>query len=123
MMEKIVTVETPWEGGEFPEVIPNVMYCCNKCGGLLSPEQAAKAECPRCGMCKWAHVIKLDQPVNINRAKWEEISLVTGLGKTRSMKIVLHRRVHGKFSDVSELLNVRGIGGKLYEQIREKVRV
>lgn len=121
-MDKIVTIETPWEGGEFPEVVPNVMYCCNKCGGLLSPEQAAKAECS-CGMCEWTHVIHLDQPVDINRAMWEEICLVTGLGKTRSMKIVIHRRKYGKFKAVEELLNVRGIGPKVYEQIREKVRV
>lgn len=123
MIDMIVTVETPWEGGEFREVIPNVMYCCNRCGALLSADQAAKAECPRCGECGWAHVIHLDRPVDINRALWEEICLVTGLGEIRSRKIVIHRKKYGKFQAVEELLNVRGIGQKLFEQIREKVCV
>lgn len=123
MMDKIVTIETPWEGGEFPEVISNVMYCCNKCGNLLSADQAAKAECPRCGECGWAHAIHLDRPVNINRALWEEISLVTGLGETRSRKIVIHRRKHGEFKAVEELLNVRGIGQKVFEKVKGLVCV
>jgi competence ComEA-like helix-hairpin-helix protein len=123
MMDKIVTVETPWEDGAFTEVIPNVMYCCNHCGNLLSADQAAKAECPRCGECGWARVIHLDRPVDINRALWEEICVVTGLGKTTSVKIVLHRRKYGKYGDVSELQNVRGIGQKVFEKIKDKVCV
>ena len=122
-MDKIVTVETPWTGEEFPEVERRVAYSCCTCGEILTSEQAEKGWCPSCGKYGWIHRFDLDKPVNINRAHWKEISLVTGLGKTRSMKIVIHRREHGMYRDITDLLNIKGFGNVLYERIKDKVRV
>ena len=101
----------------------NWFCCCKDCGEILSDSDAENGWCPKCKKYVVVHLGHIDRPVNINRAHWQEISRVTGLGKTRSMKIVIYRREHGAYRDIRDIMNIKGFGTGLYEKIKDKVRV
>lgn len=48
--------------------------------------------------------------VNVNLANWAELSLVPGLGKALSQKIVARRQREGPYRSLDELSEISGIG-------------
>ena len=61
---------------------------------------------------------KKPEPVNINTATVEELAKLPGVGKSIAQRIVNHREKSGKFRTVEELLVIRGISRKKFEQLR-----
>lgn len=60
--------------------------------------------------------------LNINLATAEEISEnIEGIGLTLAQKIVEYRTENGAFKEIAEIKNVKGIGDKKYETIKEKI--
>lgn len=60
--------------------------------------------------------------VNINTASVEEITQLSGIGKSKAEAIVAYRQAH-PFKAVAELTEVKGIGPKLLEKIQGHVTV
>jgi competence protein ComEA len=56
--------------------------------------------------------------VNVNTASAEELQLLPGVGESRARAIVEARKTRGGFKSVEELVEVKGIGSSLLEQIR-----
>ena len=64
------------------------------------------------------------EPVNINTADATMLSSkVTGIGPAKAEAIVAYRKEHGPFKSVDELANVKGIGLKTVEKLREQLTV
>lgn len=61
--------------------------------------------------------------ININTASKEELETLPGIGPVRAQNIIDHRQKHGRFTSVDELLNVKGIGDKTLQKIRDLVIV
>lgn len=61
--------------------------------------------------------------VNINTASLEELSSLEGIGISKAEKILQYREKNNGFKDISELKNVEGIGDKLYDAIKDLIRV
>ncbi len=61
--------------------------------------------------------------ININTASLEELKTLPGVGDTIAKRIIEYRKSHGGFKDVNELLNVKGIGQKRFQKIKEKITV
>lgn len=60
--------------------------------------------------------------VDINTASAEEISqLLVGIGPSKAQAIVDYRNEFGRFEDVDELINVRGIGLRTVDQNRDRL--
>lgn len=60
--------------------------------------------------------------VDINSASAEEISQVlVGIGPSKAQAIVAYREEFGKFEDIDELINVRGIGLRTVDQNRDRL--
>lgn len=70
-----------------------------------------------------AFVARVSEPLDLNRATSEELMALPGIGSVLAQRIIEYREAHGGFQTVEELLNVRGIGPKRLQQIRERVRV
>ena len=61
--------------------------------------------------------------VNINTASLTELQNLSGIGKSKAEAIIKYREQNGTFKNIEELLNVDGIGEKLYEEIKSNITV
>lgn len=71
----------------------------------------AKTEAPSSGL------------INVNTAGAQELESLPGIGPAIAQAILEHRRLHGPFARVEDLLNVRGIAEKKLASVRERVTV
>ena len=56
--------------------------------------------------------------VNINSADFDALVTLPGIGKATAGKIIQYRDKHGKFKAKNELINIKGIGMKKFEKIK-----
>ena len=61
--------------------------------------------------------------ININPATSEELQALSGIGEAKAAAIIAYREEHGAFNDISEIMNVSGIGEKIFEGIRGHITV
>ncbi len=59
--------------------------------------------------------------ININTADKETLCEIDGIGEATAEEILKYREEHGAFSELDELLDVKGIGEKTLEKIRDKI--
>ena len=60
--------------------------------------------------------------VNINTAGIREIVTIPGIGEGIASRIVEYRDTYGRFCDEKDLLDVKGIGEKKLERMREYIK-
>lgn len=60
--------------------------------------------------------------IDLNRAHPNELEQITGIGPVIARRIVTAREQHGPFRSVEELAEIPGIGPKLLEILRSRVR-
>lgn len=61
--------------------------------------------------------------ININTATEAELATLPGMGEKIAKRIVEYRTSGGRFSRVEDIKNVRGIGEKTFENIKDKITV
>ena len=59
--------------------------------------------------------------ININQASAKELVNLPRIGAKAADKIVEYRQAHGSFGKVEELMEVKGIGEKLFTQLKPYV--
>jgi competence protein ComEA len=59
--------------------------------------------------------------ININNAGIDELTLLKGIGPGRAKKIIELRKSLGKFTSTEQLMEVKGIGQKTYDKIKDKL--
>jgi competence protein ComEA len=67
----------------------------------------------------------LDQasPIDINKATSEELSALPGIGPKTAENIISYRTENGPFRSTEDIMNVKGIGRKTYEEIKQLISV
>jgi competence protein ComEA len=68
-------------------------------------------------------VVSLFAKIDLNSADAKALTEIKGLGEKKAEAIVEYREKNGKFKSVEDLLNVKGIGKKLLEVIKEEAEV
>ena len=61
--------------------------------------------------------------VNINRATYQELKSLPGIGEVIAKNIVDYREKYGLFTKEEDLKNVKGIGEKKYETIKDMITI
>ncbi len=61
------------------------------------------------------------EKVNLNTATAEQLQTLPGVGPSTAKKILEHRAKIGKFTKVEEILNVKGIGEKKFQQMKDRL--
>ena len=61
--------------------------------------------------------------VNINTANAQELSLLPRVGTKVAQRIVDYRSEHGKFAKTSDLMQVKGIGDKSFQNLSSYLTV
>lgn len=61
--------------------------------------------------------------VNINTANESELDSLPGVGPATAKKIMDHRQSAGRFKTIDDLKNVKGIGAKKFEELKDKITI
>lgn len=61
--------------------------------------------------------------VNINKAGMDELMTLPYIGEVKARAIIAYREEHGPFKTPEDLLNVKGIGPKTLERLRDRITV
>jgi competence protein ComEA len=63
------------------------------------------------------------EKVNINTAGVDDLVALPGIGKSYAERIVEYRQKNGPFKKVEDILNVRGIGEKTFDRIKDRLTI
>lgn len=61
--------------------------------------------------------------INLNTASKERLMDIPGVGEKRAEEIINYRESVGKFTKIEELKNIKGLGGKTFEKLKDYVEV
>lgn len=64
-----------------------------------------------------------NEKVNLNTAGKELLMSLPGIGEAKAEAILNYREKNGKFSEIEELKNIEGIKEKVFEKIRDLIKV
>lgn len=68
-------------------------------------------------------IVSQEMVVDINKADIDTLVLLKGIGEKRAKAIVAYRELNGSFSSVEDLLNVKGIGQRVLEQNKARIKL
>ncbi len=63
------------------------------------------------------------KPINLNKATKEELMTLDGIGEKRAMDIIEYREKIGGFKSTLQIMEVNGIGEKMYDKIKDRLTV
>lgn len=64
-----------------------------------------------------------EEKVDINKATIEDFMHLPGIGPKTAEAIVAHRKEHGTFQKLEELIQVKGIGEKTLERLKPFIKI
>ncbi len=62
-----------------------------------------------------------NEKVNLNTATLEQLQTLPGVGPAIAKSIVEYRTKVGKFSKIEDILNVKGIGEKKFQRMKDRL--
>ena len=69
------------------------------------------------------HAAEKEGKVDLNKASVEELVKLPRVGPAVAQRVVEYRKVNGGFRKLEDLMNVKGIGAKTFEVLKDKVTV
>lgn len=61
--------------------------------------------------------------INLNTASAQELESLPGIGEVKAQAIIAYREQQGPFQTIEQVMEVKGIGEKTFEDIRELITV
>ena len=65
----------------------------------------------------------VSKKISINTATIDELTSLNGIGKEKAVAIINYRQTNGKFKNINELLNIKGIGESIFEKIKDNITI
>ena len=75
------------------------------------------------GVTKSNEIVASMEMININKADAKTLTTLKGIGKDRAVKIIEYREKNGPFEKIEDLMKVKGIGKKIFEQNKNVLSV
>jgi competence protein ComEA len=70
-----------------------------------------------------AQVQATQAKVNINKADAAQLTTLPRVGPAIAARIIAHREEHGGFKKPEELMNVKGIGPKTFDRLKQLISI
>lgn len=70
-----------------------------------------------------AEGLKKTEPININSALPTALDSLPGIGPAYAGRIIDYREQNGGFKAIEEIMNVKGIGPKTFEKLKDKITI
>ena len=67
--------------------------------------------------------VNKDGRIDINTATMEQLQLLPGVGEVTAQRIIDYRTEHNGFTAIEELMEIKGIGEKTFEKMKQYVKV
>lgn len=64
-----------------------------------------------------------NQKISLNKATMEQLQTLSGIGEAKAKAIIKYREEHGNFTKIEDIMNVTGIGEKVFEQIKDNITI
>ena len=64
-----------------------------------------------------------EKSINLNSAGLDELVSLPGIGTSTAEKIIEYRNEKGKFKSVQQIMNVKGIGEKKFQKIKDYLTI
>ena len=61
--------------------------------------------------------------ISINKATYEELITLPGIGPKTAERIIEYRKTYGPFWTLEDIKNVKGIGDKKYAKLKEYITI
>lgn len=61
--------------------------------------------------------------INLNSASQAQLESLPGIGPTYAQRIIEYRNSHGGFKTIEEVKNVKGIGDKTFEKLKDLITI
>jgi competence protein ComEA len=61
--------------------------------------------------------------ININTANVNQLSTLPRIGVKIGNRIINFRKKHGKFKKIEEIMKVKGVGEKVFQKIKNRIKV
>lgn len=65
----------------------------------------------------------IDKKISINTADLDLMITLPGIGEEKAKTIIAYRNEHGVFEKIEDIMNVSGIGEKLFEKLKDYITV
>lgn len=59
--------------------------------------------------------------INLNLAQWHDFASLPGISDNLAKEIIRFRKEKGRFDDIHEIMQVKGIGKKKFERIKSYI--
>lgn len=66
---------------------------------------------------------KENEQININKATAKELLSLKGIGSKKANDIIVYREENGPYKEIEEIMQVKGIGNKMFEKIKNQITV
>lgn len=63
------------------------------------------------------------EKINLNTASIDQLQQLNGVGLKKAQAIIDYRQQQGKFKNIEDLNNVKGIGPKIFEKNKNLIRI
>ncbi|MCI8777797.1 MAG: transporter [Bacilli bacterium] len=65
----------------------------------------------------------INQKISLNTATIDQLQTLSGIGESKAKAIIKYREEYGNFTKIEDIMNVTGIGEKVFEQIKDNITI
>ncbi|MCD8163621.1 MAG: helix-hairpin-helix domain-containing protein [Synergistaceae bacterium] len=91
--------------------------------GEAAASGAGAAQIPAGGSQGGASAVRQLGKININSASQAELESINSVGPKTAQSIIEYRRQNGNFARIEYIMNVKGIGPKKFESMKDRITV
>ena len=94
---------------------------------IIIPKKGEPAETPANRDMYYTQKNEIDtentELININSAQMYQLCTINGIGEATAEAIIAYRNEKGGFKSIEEIKNIKGIGNRKFEEIKDKITV